>query len=55
MKHPGHASHMPSSFGDRKYMDTIYYCHGCNGTLDSDMGGKTLGVLDMDLLEGGGG
>ncbi|MEW6526352.1 MAG: HNH endonuclease [Spirochaetota bacterium] len=39
---------------EKKYLKTIYCCHECNGSLDSDMGGKRLTVLDLDLRPGGG-
>jgi len=38
---------------EKKYLKTIYCCHQCNGTLDSNCGGKELSVLDLDLcIEG---
>ncbi len=30
-------------------LKTIYHCHACDGTLDSDCGGRALTVLDLDL------
>ncbi len=36
---------------EKKYLKTIYYCHRCNGTLDSEIEGIT--VLDLDISEGG--
>ncbi len=37
---------------EKKYLKTIYCCHQCNGTLDSEIEGIT--VMDIDISEGGG-
>lgn len=37
---------------EKKYLKTIFFCHQCNGTLDSgdQDGGNKLTVLDLDCL-----
>jgi hypothetical protein len=37
---------------EKKYLKTIYYCHECNGTLESAGAGKGLSVLDLDFRAG---
>ncbi|MEW5936942.1 MAG: hypothetical protein AB1665_03870 [Candidatus Thermoplasmatota archaeon] len=32
-------------------LKTIYHCHLRNGMLDSDLGGKALTVLDLDISD----
>lgn len=34
---------------EKKYLKTIYYCHLCNGTLESTGTGTGLTVLDLDF------
>lgn len=34
---------------EKKYLKTIYYCHQCNGSLDSEIPGKTEGIPILNL------
>lgn len=42
-------SDLAPMLAEKKYLKTIFYCHQCNGTLDSAPEDHKITVLDLDF------